>query len=90
MVVKLLQGRRAVFVINVFSCFSFPRKKRINCKFDFFIDFSTGSTRTQASLIMAFAQPTKKGSWLEEKILGSGGFGQVVLWKNEVKLPSIE
>ncbi|XP_078319529.1 inhibitor of nuclear factor kappa-B kinase subunit alpha-like [Crassostrea virginica] len=34
---------------------------------------------------MAFAQPnqTKKGSWVEEKILGSGGFGQVVLWKNE-------
>lgn len=86
MVVKLLQGRRAVFVINVFSCFSFRRKKRINYKFDFFINFSTGS-RTQASLIMAFAQPTKKGSWLEEKILGSGGFGQVVLWKNEVKLP---
>lgn len=86
-VVKLLQGRRAVFVINVFSCFSFRRKKRINFKFDFFIDFSTGSTRTQASLIMAFAQPTKKGSWLEEKILGSGGFGQVVLWKNEVNLP---
>lgn len=50
------------------------------------MNFSTGS-RTQASLIMAFAQPTKKGSWLEEKILGSGGFGQVVLWKNEVKLP---
>lgn len=39
---------------------------------------------------MAFAQPnqTKKGSWVEEKILGSGGFGQVVLWKNEVKLIS--
>lgn len=86
MVVKLLQGRKAVFVKNVFSCFSFRRKKRINYKFDFFYNFSTG-TRTQASLIMAFAQPTKKGSWLEEKILGSGGFGQVVLWKNEVKLP---
>lgn len=66
--------------------FLFVEKKRINYKFDFFINFSTGS-RTQASLIMAFAQPTKKGSWLEEKILGSGGFGQVVLWKNEVKLP---
>lgn len=68
--------------------FLFIEKKRItgNYKFDFFINFSTGS-RTQASLIMAFAQPTKKGSWLEEKILGSGGFGQVVLWKNEVKLP---
>lgn len=86
MVVKLLQERRAVFVTKLFSCFSFHRKKRINYKFDFFINFSTGSTRTQASLIMAFAQPTKKGSWLEEKILGSGGFGQVVLWKNEVKL----
>lgn len=80
-VVKLLQGRRVIFVTKFFSCFSFH-----NYKFDFFFNFSSRS-RTQASLIMAFAQPTKKGSWLEEKILGSGGFGQVVLWKNEVNLP---
>ncbi|XP_061182095.1 inhibitor of nuclear factor kappa-B kinase subunit alpha-like [Saccostrea echinata] len=32
---------------------------------------------------MAFTQPSKRGDWVEEKILGSGGFGQVVLWKNE-------
>ncbi|XP_062617886.1 inhibitor of nuclear factor kappa-B kinase subunit alpha-like [Saccostrea cucullata] len=32
---------------------------------------------------MAFTQPSKRGEWVEEKILGSGGFGQVVLWKNE-------
>ncbi|KAL8585012.1 hypothetical protein ACOMHN_043648 [Nucella lapillus] len=28
-------------------------------------------------------QPVRRGSWLEEKMLGSGGFGTVVLWKNE-------
>ncbi|XP_062617884.1 inhibitor of nuclear factor kappa-B kinase subunit alpha-like isoform X2 [Saccostrea cucullata] len=32
---------------------------------------------------MASSQPVKKGEWLEEKVLGSGGFGQVVLWKHE-------
>ncbi|XP_048762019.1 inhibitor of nuclear factor kappa-B kinase subunit alpha-like isoform X2 [Ostrea edulis] len=33
--------------------------------------------------MMAFTQPSKRGQWVEEKVLGSGGFGQVVLWKNE-------
>ena len=29
-------------------------------------------------------QPMRRGPWQEEKTLGSGGFGTVVLWKNEV------
>ncbi|XP_076460163.1 inhibitor of nuclear factor kappa-B kinase subunit alpha-like [Babylonia areolata] len=28
-------------------------------------------------------QPNRRGPWLEEKTLGSGGFGTVVLWRNE-------
>ncbi|KAL3877400.1 hypothetical protein ACJMK2_035111 [Sinanodonta woodiana] len=31
---------------------------------------------------MATAQ-VKKGNWVEDRVLGSGGFGAVVLWKNE-------
>lgn len=33
---------------------------------------------------MAISQPVKRGEWIELKIIGSGGFGQVVLWKQEV------
>jgi hypothetical protein len=29
-------------------------------------------------------QIERRGAWIEEKTLGSGGFGTVVLWKNEV------
>ncbi|XP_078319526.1 inhibitor of nuclear factor kappa-B kinase subunit alpha-like [Crassostrea virginica] len=32
---------------------------------------------------MAISQPVKRGEWIELKIIGSGGFGQVVLWKQE-------
>uniref|UniRef100_K1QDD6 IkappaB kinase n=1 Tax=Magallana gigas TaxID=29159 RepID=K1QDD6_MAGGI len=32
---------------------------------------------------MAHPQPEQRGEWIEVKILGSGGFGQVVLWKHE-------
>lgn len=35
---------------------------------------------------MAHPQPEQRGEWIEVKILGSGGFGQVVLWKHEVSL----
>lgn len=27
----------------------------------------------------------RKGPWVEEKSIGSGGFGEVTLWKNEVQ-----
>jgi hypothetical protein len=30
------------------------------------------------------SQVIKKGPWSEERMLGSGGFGAVTLWKNEV------
>lgn len=33
---------------------------------------------------MFAGQQCKRGPWVEEKTLGSGGFGTVVLWKNEV------
>lgn len=35
---------------------------------------------------MAHPQPVQKGEWIEVKLLGSGGFGQVVLWKHEVSV----
>ena len=28
----------------------------------------------------------RKGTWIEERSIGSGGFGAVTLWKNEVCL----
>ena len=28
---------------------------------------------------------TRKGLWIEERMLGSGGFGAVHLWRNEVR-----
>lgn len=30
------------------------------------------------------SQVMKKGPWIEERMLGSGGFGAVNLWRNEV------
>ncbi|KAK7507653.1 hypothetical protein BaRGS_00001588 [Batillaria attramentaria] len=32
---------------------------------------------------MFSGQPSRRGPWVEEKTLGSGGFGTVVLWKHE-------
>lgn len=37
---------------------------------------------------MAHPQPVQKGEWIEVTLLGSGGFGQVVLWKHEVSVTS--
>ena len=33
---------------------------------------------------MNMAQPNRRGDWIEERMLGSGGFGAVHLWKNKV------
>ena len=34
--------------------------------------------------MMNMAQPNRRGDWIEERMLGSGGFGAVHLWKNKV------
>lgn len=42
-----------------------------------------GTVYIEADTSMALQQVNRRGQWIEERMLGSGGFGAVHLWKNE-------